>query len=87
MLGVLAVVVASKVIGLYDRDELLIGKATLNEAPALFHLATIYALVVTILAAAGSAVLLGWHDRAPVGTALLGDRDLPGRPLVSFLAS
>jgi exopolysaccharide biosynthesis polyprenyl glycosylphosphotransferase len=52
--GVLAVVVASKVIGLYDRDELLIGKATLNEAPALFHLATVYALVVTVLAAAGS---------------------------------
>ncbi len=52
--GVLAVVVASKVIGLYDRDELLIGKATLNEAPAIFHLATVYALLVTILAAAGS---------------------------------
>jgi exopolysaccharide biosynthesis polyprenyl glycosylphosphotransferase len=50
-LGVLAVVLASKAIGLYDRDELLIGKATLNEIPALFHLSTLYTLVIAILAA------------------------------------
>jgi exopolysaccharide biosynthesis polyprenyl glycosylphosphotransferase len=64
-LCVLAVVLVSKVIGLYDRDELLIGKATLNEIPALFQLSTVYALVVTTLAAttsnpfsAGTIVLL-----------------------------
>jgi exopolysaccharide biosynthesis polyprenyl glycosylphosphotransferase len=52
--GVLAVVIASKAIGLYDRDELLIGKATLNEIPALFELSTLYTLVVTILVATAS---------------------------------
>jgi exopolysaccharide biosynthesis polyprenyl glycosylphosphotransferase len=53
-LGAFVVVLASKAIGLYDRDELLIGKATLNEAPSLFHLATAYTLTLTILAAAGA---------------------------------
>ncbi len=49
-LGALPVaLVASKVIGLYDRDELLLRKSTLDEAPGLFHLATIYALVVWLL--------------------------------------
>jgi exopolysaccharide biosynthesis polyprenyl glycosylphosphotransferase len=52
-LGVLVVVLASKAIGLYDRDELLIGKETLNETPALFQLSTIYTLVLTVLATAG----------------------------------
>jgi exopolysaccharide biosynthesis polyprenyl glycosylphosphotransferase len=43
------VVIVSKVIGLYDRDELLIHKTTLDEAPALFHLATLYTLLVWFL--------------------------------------
>ena len=42
--------------GLYDRDELVVAKTTLNEAPALFQLATFYALVsVLIVSAASSA--------------------------------
>jgi exopolysaccharide biosynthesis polyprenyl glycosylphosphotransferase len=49
-LGVPLVVVASKAIGLYDRDELVIAKTTLNEAPALFQLATLYTLLITVLA-------------------------------------
>ncbi len=44
------VVVASKLIGLYDRDELRLRKSTLEEAPALFQLATLYALVIWLLA-------------------------------------
>ena len=40
---------ASKVIGLYDRDELVLRKSTLDEAPALFQLATLYALVIWLL--------------------------------------
>ena len=32
------VVLVSKAIGLYDRDELLLRKTTLDEAPALFQL-------------------------------------------------
>ena len=42
-------VLASKVIGLYDRDELLLRKGTLDEAPALFQLATLYALGAAVL--------------------------------------
>jgi exopolysaccharide biosynthesis polyprenyl glycosylphosphotransferase len=38
-------VVVSKVTGLYDRDELTLEKSTLDEAPALFQLATLYTLV------------------------------------------
>jgi exopolysaccharide biosynthesis polyprenyl glycosylphosphotransferase len=53
-LAVFGVVIASKAIGLYDRDELLIGKATLNEAPALLQLATVYALVGSVVASAQS---------------------------------
>jgi exopolysaccharide biosynthesis polyprenyl glycosylphosphotransferase len=39
-------VLASKIIGLYDRDEHLIHKTTLDEAPALFQLATLYTLLI-----------------------------------------
>ena len=38
-------VVVSKVLGLYDRDELLIRKTTLDESPALFQLAAVYTLL------------------------------------------
>jgi exopolysaccharide biosynthesis polyprenyl glycosylphosphotransferase len=40
------IVVISKVLGLYDRDELLMRKTTLDEAPALFQLATLSALLL-----------------------------------------
>ena len=40
------VVAIAKVAGLYDRDENLLSKTTLDELPALFQLATIYALLV-----------------------------------------
>ncbi len=40
------VVVVSKVIGLYDRDEQLVRRTTLEEAPALFQVATLYALLM-----------------------------------------
>jgi exopolysaccharide biosynthesis polyprenyl glycosylphosphotransferase len=43
------IVVMSKVVGIYDRQELLVRKSTLNEAPALFQLATLYALIVWLL--------------------------------------
>jgi exopolysaccharide biosynthesis polyprenyl glycosylphosphotransferase len=42
----------SKLSGLYDRDELVLHKATLDEVPALFQLATLYTLLVTVLAGA-----------------------------------
>jgi exopolysaccharide biosynthesis polyprenyl glycosylphosphotransferase len=50
LLALPLVVVVSKVIGLYDRDELVISKTTLEEAPALFQVATLYALLLSLLA-------------------------------------
>ena len=44
LLGV--VILASRLMRLHDRDELVLAKTTLNEAPALFHLATLYALIM-----------------------------------------
>ena len=39
-------VLAAKLLGVYDRDETLLRKTTLEEMPRLFHLATLSALVV-----------------------------------------
>jgi exopolysaccharide biosynthesis polyprenyl glycosylphosphotransferase len=46
--GVPVVVVIAKVLGLYDRDELVLRKSTLDEAPKVFQLATLFTLVVSI---------------------------------------
>src|SRR5215212_8212249 len=40
------VVLVSKTIGLYDHDEHLLHKTTLDEAPALFQVATLYAFLL-----------------------------------------
>jgi exopolysaccharide biosynthesis polyprenyl glycosylphosphotransferase len=45
------VVLVSKVVGLYDRDELVLRKTTLDEAPAMFQVAGLYALLVWLLQA------------------------------------
>jgi exopolysaccharide biosynthesis polyprenyl glycosylphosphotransferase len=42
--GLLAVLVGAKIYGLYDRDEALLRKTTLDEAPKLFQVATLAAL-------------------------------------------
>jgi len=57
------VVLVSKTIRLYDRDEYRLGKTTLDEAPVLFQLATMYALVVWL---AGDAVVDGFLGRDQV---------------------
>ena len=44
------VVLVSKVMGLYDRDELLLRKSTLEEAPAIFHVAALYTLLLWLAA-------------------------------------
>jgi exopolysaccharide biosynthesis polyprenyl glycosylphosphotransferase len=49
LLALPLVVLASKVIGLYDRDEFVLRKTTLEEAPALFQLSTLYALTIWLL--------------------------------------
>ncbi|HUA47177.1 MAG TPA: exopolysaccharide biosynthesis polyprenyl glycosylphosphotransferase [Solirubrobacteraceae bacterium] len=49
LLALPLVVVVGKVVGIYDRDELLVNKATLDEAPRLFQLATLYTLLFVLL--------------------------------------
>jgi exopolysaccharide biosynthesis polyprenyl glycosylphosphotransferase len=49
LLALPIVVLVSKVIGLYDRDEIVLQKSTLDEAPKLFQLATLYALLIWVL--------------------------------------
>jgi exopolysaccharide biosynthesis polyprenyl glycosylphosphotransferase len=49
ILGLPLVVLVSKIIGLYDRDELLLSKSTVDEVPKLFTLAAVYTLVLQIL--------------------------------------
>jgi exopolysaccharide biosynthesis polyprenyl glycosylphosphotransferase len=62
-----AAVFAAKLLGLYDRDEVLLRKVTLEEMPKLFHLATLCSLVLWLghgLVIAGpftrGATLLVW---------------------------
>jgi len=43
--GLPVFLLGAKLYGLYDRDEMLIRKTTLDEAPKLFHMATLVALV------------------------------------------
>jgi exopolysaccharide biosynthesis polyprenyl glycosylphosphotransferase len=43
------VILAAKLVGLYDRDELLIHKTTADEVPAVFQLATVTSLVAWLL--------------------------------------
>jgi exopolysaccharide biosynthesis polyprenyl glycosylphosphotransferase len=43
------VVLVSKIVGLYDRDEHVVRKTTLDEAPAVFQVVTVYTLLVWLL--------------------------------------
>ncbi|HVW48408.1 MAG TPA: sugar transferase [Solirubrobacterales bacterium] len=83
------VVAVCKVAGLYDRDEHLLHKTTLDEAPAIFRVAGLYTLLTFLAGAAivdgslgrGQAVVL-W---VTLGAAMLlmraGARRLSGRLL------
>jgi exopolysaccharide biosynthesis polyprenyl glycosylphosphotransferase len=73
------IVAAGKVFGLYDRDELLIRKTTMDEVPQLFQLATLYTLVFWLLesifvdgALGNTQVLVLWG--AFLGLAVVGRR-------------
>jgi exopolysaccharide biosynthesis polyprenyl glycosylphosphotransferase len=48
--ALLVVVVVGKLLGLYDRDELVFHKSTLDEVPQLFQLGAVYGLVTWLLA-------------------------------------
>ena len=58
--AILAVVPVCKLAGLYDRDEHLLNKSTLDEAPALFFLAALYTLLAFL---AGGAIVEGTLGR------------------------
>ncbi len=60
LLGVPLLLVGAKVLGLYDRDETLLRKTTLDEAPKLFQLATLCTLAALL---AGRLVVAGTLDR------------------------
>jgi exopolysaccharide biosynthesis polyprenyl glycosylphosphotransferase len=63
LLSVPLLLVAAKVLGLYDRDETLLRKTTLDEAPKLLQLATVSVLVAWL---AGSLVAAGRLDRREI---------------------
>jgi exopolysaccharide biosynthesis polyprenyl glycosylphosphotransferase len=71
--GVPVVVVIAKVLGLYDRDELVLHKSTLDEAPKVFQLATLFTLVVSI-------------GQAPLHLGELGGDQILGLWIVLFTA-
>ncbi len=60
VVGVPILLVGAKLFGLYDRDETLLRKTTLDEAPKLLQLATMCALVAWL---AGGLVVNGELDR------------------------
>ncbi|HWY17513.1 MAG TPA: exopolysaccharide biosynthesis polyprenyl glycosylphosphotransferase [Solirubrobacteraceae bacterium] len=60
MAGVPMLLLGAKLMGLYDRDETLLRKTTLDEAPKLFQLATLSVLVAWL---AGRSVIAGALDR------------------------
>src|SRR5439155_7283676 len=43
------VVLVCKMIGLYDRDENLLRKTTLDEVPAIFQVSTLFSLLILLL--------------------------------------
>ena len=49
LLALPLIVIAGKAHRLYDRDELVVNKTTVDQAPALFQCATLYALLVVLL--------------------------------------
>ena len=60
LLALPLVLVVGKLTGLYDRDEHLIRKTTLDEVPTLFWVATLYALLIFL---AGDMIVDGGFGR------------------------
>jgi exopolysaccharide biosynthesis polyprenyl glycosylphosphotransferase len=58
--GIPILIIGAKITGLYDRDETLLRKTTLDEAPKLFQLATLCALVAWLT---GGLIVSGTLDR------------------------
>jgi exopolysaccharide biosynthesis polyprenyl glycosylphosphotransferase len=85
VIGLPMLLVGAKLYGLYDRDEVLIRKTTLDEAPKLFHLATLCALVTWL---ADGAIVNGQlrHDGTLLLWASLTVFIIAGRALARTIA-
>jgi exopolysaccharide biosynthesis polyprenyl glycosylphosphotransferase len=57
------VILVGKAIGLYDRDQHVLSKTTIDEAPSVFHLAVLCSLAVWLTE---GLLLRGWLGRAEV---------------------
>ena len=57
-----AIVLVSKVCGLYERDELVLKKTTLDEAPRLLQMAALYTLLLWLVHDGFTAVELDASD-------------------------
>jgi exopolysaccharide biosynthesis polyprenyl glycosylphosphotransferase len=66
------IAIAGKVVGVYDRDELLVNKTTIDEAPRLFQLATLYTLLFALLTPWLVSGHLGGTDLVALWAATLG---------------
>ena len=55
-------VIVAKVCGLYERDDLVLKKTTLDEVPRLLQLAAVYTLVLWLLHAGWTPVVLEARD-------------------------
>jgi exopolysaccharide biosynthesis polyprenyl glycosylphosphotransferase len=62
LLGLPLLLIGAKLFGLYDRDETLLRKTTLDEVPKLFHLATLCALTAYL---ASELIVRGGFLRRP----------------------
>ena len=85
LLALPLVLVVGKVTGLYDRDEHLIRKTTLDEVPTLFWVATLYALLIWL----GGELIVDGHfgrDQAVGVWALLFASMVATRALARLLA-
>jgi exopolysaccharide biosynthesis polyprenyl glycosylphosphotransferase len=75
-----AIVLISKVCGLYERDDLVLKKTTLDEAPRLLQMAAVFTLVLWLFHDGFTSVVLGAGDVMVIwgGTfvMLLGGRGL-----------
>jgi exopolysaccharide biosynthesis polyprenyl glycosylphosphotransferase len=72
LLGVLLVVPICKIIGLYDRDEVMVHRTTLDEAPKIFQLATVYTLLLYLVSPTLLQGSLGRSQIAGLWLALTG---------------
>ncbi len=63
-------VLVDKVVGLYDRDELVMRKSTLDEAPVLVQISGLFSLLLWLVLDAWSAIELDASDVVAVWTAM-----------------